>query len=164
MLTLDEAKRLLVYSPETGRVQWRVSSERGGRMISGNDLGSISKGYKIAEISGCTYRVHRLAWLLHYGVWPKGDIDHINGNRSDNRIDNLREATRSLNLAIRGATKRNTSGFKGVSWDKKKRKWVAQISKDYKRQWFSRHDTPEAAHAAYTAAAKVMFGEYARSA
>ena len=88
---------------------------------------------------------------------------HISSDRSDNREANLREADRSQNMRNRGATKRNSTGLKGVCWDAGKRKWLAQIKVDGRNKHLGRYDTPEEAHAAYIQAAMREHGEFARS-
>ncbi len=122
----------------------------------------ISIGY-IYVLVGKHYAAHRIAWLLMTGEWPKADIDHRNKNRADNRWVNLREATRSQNLANQGPRPNNTSGLKGVSWDAKNNKWVAQISKDGKARKIGRFQSKDEASAAYCAKAKELFGEFASS-
>ena len=94
------------------------------------------------------------------GKWPENDIDHINVARGDNRFSNLREATRSENLRNRGAQKNNTSGFKGVSWQKSSRKWDARINIHGKVVHLGYFDDPEDAYQAYCQAAKELHGEF----
>src|SRR6185369_10895033 len=86
------------------------------------------QGYWRIFIYGKAYLGHRLVWLYVYGEWPRGDIDHVNRTRSDNRLCNLRVATRSQNLGNMGRRPVNTSGYKGVTWHKRAEKWLAQIS------------------------------------
>lgn len=87
-------------------------------------------------------------------AWPTISIDHINQVRDDNRIQNLREVSRSENQQNRGMSKNNNSGFKGISWHKKSNKWQAQIHFQGKRQHLGLFHTPEEASAAYQAAAE----------
>lgn len=97
---------------------------------------------------------HRLAWFLHYGVWPAGSIDHINGIRHDNRLVNLRDVTAAENsMNRRGEV--NASGYPGVT--KCHKRWGARIVVNGKRLWLGQHDTPEQAHATYRQAA-ILFG------
>ena len=120
--------KLLEYNPDTGVFTWMV--ERGGRTARvGSPAGSTDKrGYKSIRINRRIYYAHRLAWLYVTGENPSLQIDHINGNRSNNRMSNLREATSAENNYNVSIPERNTSGIKGVSWDKKSQKWRAQIS------------------------------------
>ena len=97
---------------------------------------------------------HRLAWFYTYGKWPNHEVDHINGNRLDNRIANLREATRSQNEF---AAKKG----KGIRWEPKRKKWLARIGVNWKQINLGRYATREEALAAYKKAAKEAFGEFA---
>lgn len=123
--TADDLRKLLDYDPHTGVITRKT---RWGSKGPGSVPGGISpQGYRQIGVYGRTYPAHRLAWLLTYGVWPADDIDHINRNRDDNRITNLRLATRSENLHNTGAQPNNTSGHKGVNWHKRACKWEARI-------------------------------------
>jgi len=93
---------------------------------------------------------------------PKGGIDHVNGRKYDNRLVNLREATRQQNAANSKKRKHNTSGFKGVYWIERTRRWRASIHKDRKHIHIGYFDKPEEAHAAYCKAAQRHFGKFAR--
>jgi hypothetical protein len=106
---------------------------------------------------------HRLAWFLAYRQSPPDVIDHINGNPSDNRLANLRPATRTQNLINSKLRVDNSSGFKGVSWNKKSEKWVAQIQIRGKRHRIGFFDCPREAHHAYMEEARAHYGEFARS-
>jgi hypothetical protein len=117
-----------------------------GKLFRIVDCGNTSLGeeagwttaykYKAVCIDYKCYLIHKLIYLMHYGVWPK-IIDHINGNRSDNRIENLRVASISENAFNQKITKRNTSGCKNVSWDINKCKWVVRLTKSKKvKQWY----------------------------
>ena len=106
-------------------------------------------------------KAHRLAWFFVYGEWPQKQIDHINGNKSDNRISNLRLATASQNLSNKGITKSNTSGYKGVSFNRTKKKWMASIKVNKKSINLGYFLTPEEASEAYKAAAIKHHGEFA---
>ena len=117
---------LLNYNPDTGELTWLVSA---GRIRSGDVVKSMeSQGYLKAKIKGKTYKAHRLAWLLHHGESPPRLIDHINGNRSDNRIANLRLATPAQNSANAKLQSNSTSLLKGVYYVPSKRKWRATVS------------------------------------
>jgi len=161
-LTAERLRELLSYDPDTGLFHWRRQK---GRASAGDKAGrfSFTHGYIDIGIDGCLYRAHRLAWLYIYGKWPT-EMDHINGVRNDNRLVNLRQCTVSENRSNRGASPRNTSGFKGVSKRANDGKWIAQIKKNGKVTWLGSFDDPAEAHAAYCKAAKVIHGEFARTA
>lgn len=159
MVTLDRLKELLNYEPHTGHFTWRKASAR--RTIVGSLAGTIStKGYVKIQIDRKLYPAHRLAWLYVYGEWPDNFIDHINRDKSDNRIANLRVVSASVNMRNCGLRSTNTSGFKGVSYIAYRRKWVATIRLHGKNCVLGKFDTPEAASAAYVSAAEANGLEY----
>lgn len=139
LLTQDKLKSLLSYDPNTGIFTWLI--DRGGKARVGAQAGSLTKkGYLNISIHKKLYRAHRLAWLYVYGSWPAQEIDHINRNKSDNRIDNLRDASRRLNNINKNLPRNNTSGIKGVGWHEKKQKWRARIfvfRKQINLGWYS---------------------------
>lgn len=90
-------------------------------------------GYKFGAIFGKNYRAHRVIWAMTFGAWPDGQIDHINGNRSDNRIENLRVVSNAENQRNSKIRSTNTSGAAGVSWNKRCAKWQARITVNHKR-------------------------------
>jgi hypothetical protein len=153
MLTHYEATRLLSYDPETGEITWRVKR---GYMRAGSKAGCIGvKGYAQIGVSGRTYPAHRLAWLLHFGAFPPEQLDHINGDRADNRIANLRACTNTQNqqnVAIRVGV----SGHIGVTWHKRSGKWHARIKHERKRTHLGQFDSIEDAAAAYQAAKREL--------
>jgi hypothetical protein len=156
---LNRVRELVAYDPATGRLTWKVSR---GKAKAGSECGCLKEsGYIEIGLDGRTYLAHRLAWLLYYGEEPSMDLDHENTNRSDNRISNLRIATRSQNQWNKGLTSANTSGFKGVYRHAESGKWVAQIRKHRVAKNLGAFDTPEAASDAYQKAAHEAFGEFA---
>ena len=151
-LTAETLRGLLDYDPETGEFRWRVN--RGNRIKVGAAAGTVSSNsYAVIKINGMPFKAHRLAWLHFHGVWPEHQIDHIDENKSNNRISNLRDVPQSMNQhnAIK-PRKDGTSGYRGVSWDKGKTRWRAQIEVNGQKQYIGLFDTPEAAHAAYLVA------------
>ena len=161
MSTAERVRELLSYDPETGDFRWMVS--RGGQRA-----GSIARcvrhdGYVVIMIDRKLYYAHQLAWLYMHGELVS-ELDHINGIRSDNRIFNLRPATRTQNNGNSRKPKHNTSGFKGVCYHKRDKKWQAQIHHKGRQIWLGLFDTAEAAHAAYCEKANELFGEFARAA
>jgi len=149
----------LRYNPETGEFWWSVAvrskkikaGDRAARTVNAN-------GYLTIGLLGRLYLAHRLAWVYIYGYWPNGDLDHINGNRADNRIANLREATRSQNNANGKLRCDSTSGVKGVSWDV--RRWKAYIDIGRKRHRLGSFKTLEDAIKARRAAEVRIFGKF----
>ncbi len=159
-ISLADLRDMLDYSPETGEFRWKVAK---GRMQPGDTTGSDNgNGYLIIWIDGQRYRAHRLAWLYHYGQWPVADIDHVNGDPTDNRIENLRECTDRENSRNRGPWKRNQSGLKGVH--AQNGKWRAQITADGEKIDLGTFSSREEAHAAYREAARKYHGDFARTA
>lgn len=157
-VAIAEMRRLLNYDEDTGLFTARVSIHK---RMAGSVVGTTTwAGYKEIYLLGRRYRAHRLAFLWVHGRWPCEMIDHINGKRDDNRIANLREATHSQNLHNQGARKRNKNGLKGVTFSKQSSKWVATIMVNRKTKRLGVFDTPEAAHAAYVEAAKVLHGKF----
>lgn len=155
-LTHARLLALVEYNAATGAIK-RRSNGRVARPTHGG-------GYVQIMLDRKMYLGHRLAWFYAHGRWPDGVVDHINADPSDNRIGNLRDTTRRLNVAHSKKYSNNTSGFKGVSWNKQRRAWAASICVHSKTKHLGMFDTPEAAHSAYMAAARQHFGEFARAA
>ncbi len=158
---LDAAtlRELLAYDPETGVFTWRV---RASNMPKGSVAGGLNgHGYILIWVRGRKYGAHRLGWLYTFGEWPPHEIDHINGARDDNRLANLRLATRAQNEANTRRSSRNTSGVKGVSWHKRTSTWRAHIVVNGKQKHLGHFTSINAAAAAYQTAAATHFGEFA---
>ena len=138
---------LLSYDPETGVISWKVNR---GRVKAGDAAGYHHKGdnYLYVKIRPNRYPAHRLAWFLHYGRWPENVIDHINGNGTDNRLCNLREATIGENMFNSRTPKTNTSGRKGVCYDRLNKKWMAYVGFEGRFINLGRYATLEEADAA----------------
>ena len=140
----------LIYKPETGAF-YRTSNP------AKEICNATSDGYNRFKYKGAKYLAHRVAWFIHYGEWPTGEIDHINGNRSDNRIANLRDVCKQSNIHNQTRPQKgNKSGFLGVMWDKQRNKWAARICLDGKRKRLGSFDTPEEAHKAYVIAKELF--------
>lgn len=147
-LTAERLRQLLSYDPETGVFRRRVTQTNRNKV--GDVAGTPNdKGYLLIMVDGRRYLAHRLAWFYVYGEWPAGEIDHINRQRSDNRIANLRDATRSLNTQNTGMFSSNTSGKKGVSFHRASGKWQARIGLDGRLIHLGVHATKELAALAY---------------
>jgi len=131
-LTQKRLKEVVSYDPDTG-VFIRISTNS-RKIKAGCIAGGINAiGYRVILIDGDIHLAHRLAWLYVTGSYPKYDIDHRNGNRSDNIFSNLRDAKTSDNLCNRGAQKNNTSGYKNVSWCRMMNKWHVRLTKNKKQ-------------------------------
>lgn len=152
--TRERLKELLDYNPETGVFTWVNAGK-----IAGSPCGF---GYRAIRCLGGRYYSHRLAWFYVRGAWPKNQIDHINGNKSDNRIANLREATHKENLWNSAKHKDNKSGLKGVSLHAQSGRWQTQIYINGRSRFLGLHDSPAAAHKAYCDAANQLHGKFAR--
>ena len=162
------------YRAEDGALVWRerpvdhFSSEKVCRIWNSRSAGKpafstkASSGYLRGRFEWVEILAHRVVWLIHYGRWPADQVDDINGIKTDNRIENLREATRSENLRNTSAYSNNTSGYKGVSFHKSNGKWRAIITLNGKRHQSKGFDKPEDAYAAYLKMAEEKHGVFAR--
>ena len=144
------------YDPITGLFTWAVA----GRGIQ---LGAVAgsrtnEGYWQIKLGFKVYRAHRLAWFISYGVWPLMDIDHINGDRADNRLENLRQAGHAVNMQNkRKAMSNNKScGLLGVSWNKQHGRWQSALMVNKKRRHLGYFSDPNDAHAAYLAEKRLV--------
>jgi hypothetical protein len=153
MLTQDHLKFRLRYNKSTGVFTWRNPSKYRPE-YKGRPAGSVDgHGYVQIFIDGTGYKAHRLAWMYAYGVWPTHILDHKNGDRADNRLCNLREATYQLNAENRRrARSGHAVGLLGVVWRHRNQKFEARINVNKKYVYLGLFDTAEAAHAAYIAA------------
>lgn len=152
---------VLHYNPDTGIFVWVKRKSRRdclGKRAGGKSL----DGYTYIVVRGRKYRAHRLAWLYMTGDWPPHQIDHINGDRADNRFANLRPATHEQNQANSKKPVTNTSGFKGVHWKAGHKKWVASIHINGRPKYLGARDTAAEAHELYRAAAIKLHGTFAR--
>ena len=160
-----ELTQLLSYDCKSGKFAWRVTKNSyGGKVKVGAIAGHINiNGYCEIRLNGRRYLGHRLAWFYVNKEWPSSEIDHINGNPSDNSITNLRCVTRSQNSQNTKIRSDNSSGIKGVSWSKSVNKWVAYVNIDGKRKHLGCFDDIQDATEARLASEKVYHAEYARS-
>jgi hypothetical protein len=149
----------LDYEIDTGIFRWKITS---GRAITGHVAGRLKFGYRHIKIGNREYRAHRLAWFIVHGRWPKNQLDHRNGNKDDNRLVNLREATNSQNQSYRTQSARQSkTGFRGVHWHRGRGKFYAQIMLNKESHWLGYFPTAEAAHAAYLSAKSRLLVEAA---
>lgn len=154
MLDQKRLQEVLDYCPTKGEFTWKVRIS--GRRTVGQKAGGCHRtGYWRIQVDGKIYGRGRLVWLYVHGVWPREQIDHINLNKADDRISNLREATPAENTYNRSKNKNNTTGYTGVQL--KRKKYVALI----KGRYLGRFNTPEEAAFAYQTAARQLYGEYA---
>jgi hypothetical protein len=162
--SVAELNDLLDYDPDTGIFTWK--KYRRGTAGAGSIAGSLqNKGYIHIGVNGKPRLAHRLAYKMYYGSDPVGMLDHIDMDRSNNRISNLRDATNAQNMINTRVQKNNTSGFKGVcaNPDSRKNPWVACIKINHKNIYLGSYKTKEEAASAYEKAAKEYFGEFART-
>ena len=148
---------MLSYQPDTGRLVWLERSSnhikndvvrrRWNTRYAGTEAFSAvsNRGYKHGRLLNQSLTAHRVAWALYYGKWPVGEIDDINGNRADNRIENLRDVTPSQNRQNAAMSWRNSSGVSGVSWHSVANKWRAEIKANGQRVYLGVFATMDAA-------------------
>lgn len=167
----EKMRAVLSYDPETGALTFkrrplemfpnaRLANAWNSRCAGKPACSTDRKGYKCGPVFGILMQAHRVAWVVHYGEWPKAGVDHINQNGSDNRLCNLREATQFENLRNIPKFSTNTSGYKGVSLDKRSGLWVARVSTGTNYQYLGMYATRERASEVYLAAAKEYHGEF----
>jgi len=156
MLTQKELKKILNYNPKTGIFIWLKSLSN--RVSIGSEAGcKYNNGYYHIAINRKIYLSHRLAWLYVFGYFSENNIDHINRNSEDNRIENLREVTQQCNMRNTGNWKNNMSGVKGVSWNSKNKIWYATITINRRNKVVGRFDSFDEA-AAHRLAAEQCLG------
>ena len=150
-VTSKRLKEVLRYDPDTGQFTWLVQRNQ---MAVGSVAGTNHpNGARMIWIDGVSYYAHRLAWLYVYGKWPTHDIDHIDRDRSNNRIRNLRDVTESVNLQNQCLTgRKNSSGLLGVCWYSRYNKWNASIRVNGRSINLGYFCTKEEAHALYVRA------------
>ena len=158
-LSQSDVKAKLNYDELTGIFTW-INSEN-PKIKNGDVAGSVNRnGYCYIGLYGEVYRAHRLAWLYITGKNPTAQIDHINGNKADNRFENLREASNLKNTRNRNLNSNNKSGYRGVSWASHANKWVAHAMSKGKRKKLGYFDTALQASKAFQAYAKRNHGKF----
>lgn len=157
MLTQDLLIEMFDYDPETG---WFINRYSRGRAGAGSRAGAeTGHGYRRIIIGYNKYYEHRLAWLYTYGDWPN-EIDHINGDRCDNRIANLRVCSRSENN-FNAKTTTGQAGLSGAYLDSRNSTWYSKIQVGGQQIFLGNFDSPEEAHKAYLEALDKVAGEFA---
>jgi HNH endonuclease/AP2 domain len=155
-LTLAEIGHAFTYNPKTGVLRWwhpRTNSNKPGDIA-----GSIGpNGYRQVRIGKIDYLVHRLIWFYIYGAWPRHEIDHINGDRADNRLANLREA----NKWQQQCNSKSHKPHRGVFKTKNGKRWRTQLKANGKLYYLGTFDTETEASACYASYAELFHGEYA---
>lgn len=164
MMTPTQLADMFVYERETGLLRWKRAVGYGGRVPAGSIAGNVhrgSNGYVQLRFGGRLYYAHRIAWALVNGEWPPLEIDHINGCPSDNRLVNLRLASREQNLHN---TRKpgGVAGVKGVSWSKHKQAWHARIRSGGRQYHLGYFRSFAEAAAIRIAATQKLHGEFAR--
>jgi hypothetical protein len=145
-LTTERANHLLSYNPSSGNFTWKVSQ---GKVKEGADVGTIQHGYKKATIDKEQIKLHRLAWFITYGVWPSGQIDHIDGDKLNNKISNLRDVSMSVNMQNRYAIRRKENDLPYGVTRNPKGKFLANIR-------IGTYDTVEEAAEAFMRAKRLI--------
>lgn len=148
------------YNEETGILTWKV--DRNYNAKAGDECGSFdTRGYRQINILGKVLKGHKVAWFLHYKVWPEQDIDHINCDRADNRISNLRLANRHEQMRNTRVRKQSKTQIKGVHYDRSRDNYQAFIHVNGRRKHLGRFASAEDAHNAYCNAADYYYAEFA---
>jgi hypothetical protein len=158
--TVTEILQEFNYDSDSG--VFRDAYAKKGRKRKDNTAGAVySNGYLYLRINGKRYLAHRIAWKLLHGFDPPKEVDHKDTNRLNNRAKNLRLADESEQSRNSGLSVANTSGYKGVSFNAKKKRWVARIRVGNTYKHLAMSKDPKIAHDAYCAAARRYFGEFA---
>lgn len=161
ILTADRLREVIHYDPETGiftrKVRLAQRHQVGDRADMVVTSGGLA-GYFRVSLFSKRYLAHRLAWLYVHGKWPEHDIDHINGNKSDNRMENLRDVPNAINRQNmrRARSDSSTSKYLGVHYHQAGKKWRARIQLNGKSIHVGMFDTEEEAHAAYIEAKRLI--------
>lgn len=155
-LTADRARALLNYDETTGLLTRRISLSHSARVGDVAGYAHPTKRYIYVFVDGRRYFAHRVVWLMCVGQWPVGQVDHINGDRIDNRLGNLREVDNRMNGQNKHVPKQgNTSGLLGVSWMTQAGKWRAQIKTEAGMLYLGLFTDKFVAHEAYLTAKRL---------
>lgn len=161
-LSVDHVRNCLSYEPETGILRWKWRAEVApyvNARTAGKEAGTSAAEYRTIGLYGHSYAAHRLAWVIVTGGWPNNMIDHVDGNKHNNRWNNIREADMSKNLMNRGVFRKTKSGIKGVN-EKRPGQWRAQICGNKRRIHIGTYHSREEARDAWLAAARELHGEF----
>lgn len=163
-LTHERLLEVLSYEPATGLFRWKIKIAKHTIVGAVTSQSPSKQGYLRIRIDGELFVAHRLAVFYMTGEWPEATVDHRDRIRTNNEWDNIRNASYSQNSANQALSPRNTSGFKGVSWNADGHRWQAHIMVNKKSIYLGLFDRAEDAAEAYIAAAIEHFGEFARAA
>lgn len=153
-ISIERLRELVSYDPLTGQLTRKVAR---GKYAAGTVMGNIGgRGYRYVVIEGVTHLAHRVAWAIHYGVWPEHDIDHRNRVRSENWIDNLKPADQAINTA--NSVKTNKSGFRGVMFAPRYSRFRARITINGRQKHLGYYATGVEAAKVYDAAVIEHYG------
>jgi hypothetical protein len=164
-ISAEELRELLRYDPDDGHLYWLKIGKGVSSARLDTPAGVIHriKRYRIIGVRRRVYTAHRLIWLYVHGEWPDGEIDHIDGDRANNKITNLRDVSHKQNMANRCRHSNNMIGMKGVSWRPRDNRWRAQIWDAGKARHLGYFASAAEAKSAYDFAARALFGEFMRA-
>jgi hypothetical protein len=155
--TPDELRQLLRYEQDTGKLYWLPrpasmfekplrANNWNSRYADREAFTALNEdGYHHGKVAGKMVRAHRVVWAMVFNAWPDGEVDHINGDRTDNRLENLRLASRLSNGQNQKRFVTNTSGYTGVSYHKRSKRWQASVHFEGRSRTLGYFDSPEAA-------------------
>ena len=147
-MNAEQARELFEYDPETGLITWKKKTSKYSRALIGDVAGYLEgkTGYLRVKINHEKYYVHRIAYAIHFGAWPEGDIDHINGNRSDNRIDNIRDGSTRQNMwNLKVHRESDLTPCVRHRKEKNTNQWIAEICIGSNRNYIGSYPTKELA-------------------
>lgn len=163
-VTAELVREMFDYNPVTGHMTWKTVPRFARRIKAGKRAGSLNHyGYRTLSIGNRYFAEHRVVWLHYYGKWPDLDLDHRDVNAENNAIDNLREASDSLNQINTRRSKMNKCGYKGVYKKKGRDYYEAYLRYDGKQRYLGKSEDPAIAHQMYVEKAIEIFGEFARA-
>jgi hypothetical protein len=157
-ITLEYINEYLTYDASTGNLYQR--KKRPKIQVGALAGGLNRKGYRYIQLDGRKYPAHHIVWVIETGIFPKKQIDHIDGNKLNNKFSNLREVTNKQNTENRGKQRNNKTGYKGVSFNNRLKKYVAQIQHNNQPIYIGIYATAYDAHLAYETKAKELFTHY----